>query len=48
MPLLPPPSGVPVPALQAMISDESLTVSEVVQWGAPGQSATAKLAGFAS
>jgi hypothetical protein len=35
-------------ALQAMITDESLTVSEVVQWCAGAKSATAKLPGFAS
>jgi hypothetical protein len=35
-------------ALQAMITDESLTVSEAVQWSAGAKSATAKLPGFAS
>ena len=30
-------------ALQAMITDESLTVSEVLQWCAGAKSATAKL-----
>jgi hypothetical protein len=35
-------------ALQAMITDESLTVSEAVQWCAGAKSATAKLPGFAS
>jgi hypothetical protein len=34
-------------ALQAMITDESLTVSEVVQWCA-GAISHAKLPGFAS
>ena len=35
-------------ALQAMITDESLTVSEAVQRCAGAKSATAKLPGFAS
>ena len=48
---MPPPSPPPSnarAALQAMITDESLTVSEAVQRCAGAKSANAKLPGFAS